>query len=1662
MADHSAPASQAEPEALWLGSRRFWLLCVLALLIAALGVSARSWQLSSRTADPIELHLYGQPHLVPGLPATFRVLVSNGQAERPLPGASVAVALIGAGQHRTELGAGTSDADGLVVIRSQLPPELPEGDYQLHASARSPLGSAEASHGVTIARTVRILLTTDKPLYQPGQVMHLRALALSTADQHPAAGSDLTFEVQDAKGNKVFKQRVRTSPYGIAAADFALADQVNAGDYSLSAMLGGATAQRSVSVRTYTLPKFRVELSTDRASYQPGGTIQGELRATYTFGQPVAGAQVHLTADEFIERFHTFATLDGTTDATGLYRFTIKLDQALIGQELTGGGAIVKLDAQITAKAGGEQHKTLDVNVTSQPLRVELVPESGELLRGVPNRIYVVTSTPEGRPVSARVTAGIGGASQSVETSRLGVGHLEVTPDATASEVALTLTAVDPTGARSELVRKLPIGVQPDGVLLRPDRAVYRVGDEVRLELFATGPTGRVFIDVVKEHRTVMMHAVDVKSGRGSVTFALPADLAGTLQLCAYSLRGDGDIVRDVRLIQVHGRDQLRVSVQSAKPQYAPGETAVLDFAVSRADGSPAPAALGIVGVDEAVYALYDMRPGLEQLYFTLQEELLKPRYEIHAHLPQPLPPSSLQDPKLPKDPKTGDSELDEAQRVLLIAAAKLAATEAWAGALFRERQVALNLAARAWMRQVQTVCALLPLQAFFLLFLVVFGYAVVRLFPRHRLPTRLTYEPEDAAQAELQQATGSLNRRWLLGIFLPWVALLLSELLGSELRLNHQERMSCDMLGLSLSIVVAALLLFRAASRIRAAAASQPLPLLRKVVLTVPYAYLCASLGCVVATLASREGLMREDDSLGACLVAFLLAGCYLGFLAAARQSLIRPVGLWRWLWLVFSRPVGMLLPLLAVWIFSVGGARKAAPVFEREEMMPMPMTPSAAPMPADSAPTGSAPVKEPERVRRHFPETLLWRPEILTDGAGRAHLEVPLADSITTWRIDASAVSATGELGAATLGLPVFQDFFVDIEFPPTLTQHDEVSVPVSVFNYLDKPQTVRLTLEAGRDPWLQAMGPAVRSLTLGAKQTTTVLFRVRVLTPGRHTLTVKAAGSVLADAVERPVTVIPDGVPVTETVNGRLEPQLTREVAIPAGAIPGGSDLYLKLYPGAFSQVVEGLDGIFQMPSGCFEQTSSTTYPSVLALDYLRRTGKTKPDLELKALSYIGLGYQRLLSFEVPGGGFEWFGHAPAHNILTAYGVLEFHDMAKVYAVDPAVIARTRRWLWDQARSGRFTPTSGGIAEGAINQYQGGEARATAYIGWALAESQEGGADSGRLAPVMDTIAASADDSDPYSIALAAQALLAGGRGAQAGVLLDRLEKLAVRDRESLHWTSKAQGVTYSLGDSLDIETTGLAAQALLRSGGHVETAHRALTWLIARKSPGGTWGSTQSTLAAMRALLAGTAGGGVEGEVRVAPTVNGQPLPEVVITPETSEVLRLVSLRPQVRPGKNTLSLTTRGKGELAFQLVAVHYLPWSQAGTKPEPEPMNISVRYDHTTVKQDQLLPVHVSVRWNGAGAADMTLVDLGVPPGFDLLGEDLDDLVARGTIQRWSRTGRQLIVYLTRVTDKPTELTYRLRARYPIRAKTPSSRAYPYYQPEATGKSPPVELTVQ
>src|SRR5437660_12042549 len=94
---------------------------------------------------------------------------------------------------------------------------------------------------------------------------------------------------------------------------------------------------------------------------------------------------------------------------------------------------------------------------------------------------------------------------------------------------------------------------------------------------------------------------------------------------------------------------------------------------------------------------------------------------------------------------------------------------------------------------------------------------------------------------------------------------------------------------------------------------------------------------------------------------------------------------------------------------------------------------------------------------------------------------------------------------------------------------------------------------------------------------------------------------------------------------------------------------------------------------------EQTSATAYPNILVVDYVKKARvASASETLMKAEQFLNVGYQKLLTFERPGGGFDWWGNGEPLVWLSAYGVQEFSDMAKVYPIDKGVIDRTQAFL------------------------------------------------------------------------------------------------------------------------------------------------------------------------------------------------------------------------------------------------------------------------------------------------------------------------------------------------------------------------------------------------
>jgi hypothetical protein len=1464
-----------------------------------------------------------------------RILAADARTGAPLEDTEIVLSLrTGTGPDR-ELFRGTTDEFGVLSA----PLDAEEGELGsgtlIAALAIAPGGegpgeSIEAA--VRIVREQRVMITTDKPMYQPGQTIHVRTLTLSRPSLRPAGSRPVVFEVKDAAGNRVFRQQGTTDAYGVAALSIPLAQRLNMGNWTLSATVDGVTSERTVRVERYQLPDYGVTITPDRGYYRPGDRARIALDARYFFGRPVSGAEVTVEAWTFDVGFNQYATVTTTLSEEGLGEVEVDIPGFLVGQELNGGDAFVRLDFIVVDRAGQTEQITRNLVVSSQDVRVSVVP-AGPAIPGADMPTYVLTRTPNGQPVATTCALRIAGQTLTFETDATGFAEVQV-PVPTTEVVGMRVEARLPDGRTGSGEVTLE-GASADDIAVYADQAVYAAGDSAQIDFLARGAQGRLFVDVIRDGQTLLTDAIDIAGGRASFTLDLSPELAGAIVVQGYYVTLDGRIVRGSRTLYVDAPGDLRIRYATDREEYRPGDTAEVTLQVQDAAGEGVQAAVGLTVVDEAVFALQDNQPGFERVYFQLEEALLSPAFNIYGF--------SIRD---------------------VVAGGELSALQ-------RERAASVVLAGvqtPAWGIQLNTLTRAVP----------------EALEASRRLGVPLQQRVIDVAKARLEPAVQGWE---------AWQTL--------QQDADRVER------------------------------------LVGQIEVIDPW--------------GQRAEVVLERD--GNWVRGIRLTSKGMDELAGTPDDAVFRIDWWT------------LMP------DSVGDDGWGPPW--------------AGGGGADAGGGWPGPVPEPDfggdvdedggggggpRVRQFFPETLWVQPDIITDARGHYALSIPLADSITTWRMTGIASSANGQLGSATGGIRVFQPFFVDISVPLALTQGDEVEMPIAVFNYLEVPQTVELTLDvAASGTWFEPVGQTRRTLNLAPGEITSTSFRMVARDVGLHALQVTALGSEESDAVRRVVRVEPDGQPQPFSISDRLAASVTHTVTIPAQAIENATSLLVKIYPGLFGQLVEGLESLFRMPSGCFEQTSSTTYPNILALAYLRDTDQIAPELELQALQYIAQGYQALMSYEVPGGGFEWFGNAPAHRILTAYGLLEFHDMAQVFEVDPELIPRTQAWLVSQQESdGRFRAASDGIQEGATNAFTDSDVRATAYITYALAES---GFTGGPLDQALNWLESNLSRvNDPYSLGMVANALLAAGRSTGARTQLEAL--LTSRQQETREdgtvlywWGSESQSLYYGSGDAMNMETTALILQAFVRARFSPETVDGGVAWLVSRKDAFGNWESTQATILSLRLFIEVARNSTPEINGRVTVLLGDRTVGSVSISPANADLLHQFDLSDGVVRGDNEVTLVLEGESGLYYQIAGEYWLPWSEVEATPPESPLEVTVSYDRTTLEVDELVGVTARVTNRSGSRLDMVMLELGVPPGFDVLGSDLDALVADegNGVARWERIGRRAVLYLYGIDAGATlEVSYRLRATLAVTVQTPATLAYLYYDASQRAESPPVELTVQ
>jgi uncharacterized protein YfaS (alpha-2-macroglobulin family) len=555
--------------------------------------------------------------------------------------------------------------------------------------------------------------------------------------------------------------------------------------------------------------------------------------------------------------------------------------------------------------------------------------------------------------------------------------------------------------------------------------------------------------------------------------------------------------------------------------------------------------------------------------------------------------------------------------------------------------------------------------------------------------------------------------------------------------------------------------------------------------------------------------------------------------------------------------------------------------------------------PMLAQVKPVNDA--KSPH-IRKDFPDTAFWAPDIHTDASGHARVTLKFPDSLTTWRTTVRAITADSKAGSLINRVIVRKNIIVRMGQPRFLRKGDVVSVPVIVHNYLPGAKTVTLSLDA---TGLDIVGGATQQVTVAAKGEATAVWKLKATNIGTAKLLAKAISTDESDALEVSFPVKPSGVEKTINASGAISGTGEKSVTItfPANTDAAAHTLTVSVSPSIAGSMFGALEYLSSFPYGCTEQTMSSFLPNILIADAAAKLPLKPMDKNLLDTK-IQAGFDRLADYQHGDGGWGWWKEDASQVFMTDYVVSGYGQAKKAgYNKAGQSLERGMEFLRSTlVAHPRMLP----------------ELRA--YTVYALAE---GGLHDPALMPhEIDALYARRNDLSAQGLAFTGLAMLEVKDG-RAQEIATILATKAMKEGDRVSWPSSRQPLLDLDADST-AETTGYALKFLVHATPDSPLLTGAAEWLVANKNEGSYWTSTEQTASVLFGLtdyLAATHELGSDEDLEVF--VNGASAGRKHFA--QADVLTGGTLSVKLDPNKleaqgNTVKVVARGSGRAYYGVI----------------------------------------------------------------------------------------------------------------------------------------------
>jgi len=1543
------------------------------------------------------------------------------------------------------------------TVSVPLPKNIEQGKYTLKFTSNSGIkkDTEEIDISITDKSSSDVIISLDKGIYKPGDEVNFRALLISKKDDTPKQ-EDVEVSIFDANDNRVYINKTKTSEFGIVYGKFTLAKEVNSGEYKISVSSKNVKTSKMFTVNPYTVPTFEVTLNTENETYKLNETATISVNSKYFFGEPVTNATVTGTIND--------KEFSGLTNENGIFEYPYELKET----------GKYDIDIQVVDSSNYLIEASKSIYASNNPFELEIFPEHGNLIQGVENKIYFITKKIDATPVKTYIEVNVGDLSKQVVTDEAGIGILTLNSDEISRldyNAEISASASDLSGENSSSI--FDVTIEPyKGTVVSLDKLKYKQNEDITLNLKSSTDVTNKQIFIYKNNNLLKIVSTD----KDEVTVNL-GDTYGLIDIYTknnlrrnyfwddYLESYDSNYTK--KTIFITPEKALNINIETDKEEYKPGDKVNLSIKTTNENNENVEAGVLVSILDEAILSLADNDLSIDNIKLALSDIELSDEItmaDLYAEILDETAENKLrvallkQENGNPNIVQSSTSYYNKARQEYIVRAVLSGAITLFMICMYIGRKTT---------KFNKVLIAIINILA---LYLVCYGTLYELLYYEFDLSEIFTWVIPGIITLILYALVLYKLSNWIFNaitdlVLLPAIYMFITNLIASKF--DYFDRSIVFVIAIFIPAIIMTILVVLA----------------RKFKLnnfwnTIKNLAIKLTIIEVVYVLSFLLSGIFSIDAFPVIIIIILIIYWLAqkvysgGKTTEEKKTVIEITNSSTVLFISIALILG-LIGIIYLYNSSTNNIVPAAAQISFEDIDRTDIAfnesisegaTSKGDSFLDGFATFSSDVKSSEveeskveesaetekienNVRKVFLESLAFIPEVVTTN-GEAKTTIDLSDNITTWNIQTVGNTKDGRLGHNSSNFKVFKKFFIDFTLPTNSVVTDKTNIPITIYNYTDGELSVNLKVKENN--WA-SIGTYQTNVTLLSNSTQMIYVPVELLKSGEQTLRIEANANGVSDIVEKTFTVSTNGLKKTKVVSsGTAEKKLELDHFTTEEAIENTRKLNVKLYPSIISQTVEGMENILSMPNGCFEQTSSSLYPDILALKYLEDTGLDAPEIKEKALDYISQGYQKLLTYETDTvGGYSLYGDNPAENVITAFGLMEFTDLKEVYDIDEKVTNNMIEYLFsEQNLDGTFDINSTYIGSASSTD----DLAMNAYIIWALSEACP---EDKRIEKSIEYLEDKLSDAkDSYTIALMANAFSNVESDSTKKAIDKLMEKVKEDDEGGAYIPSEVKDYWGTSGRYQNIQATALASMVLTKEKAHNTTNKTFLQYIVSHKDSFGTWSTTQATILALKAINIANSNGSLSNQ-KITASVNGnEKIIEIGDNP-----LDLYEVTFDKIENENKISLNIP-KGNAYYEIIEEYYVNYSTLDSI-ENSQIAVTQTIDQE-VKVNDIIHQNITVTNLINDEIRNGLVQISIPQGCSVVEESLAKLEYQSLIEKYEYNYNTINLYLRNFKDKANiNLNLEYRANYPEQITGAMIRVFDYYNPSNEGFAMPVNIIV-